>query len=110
MPHYYFDHEIDGTTVRDDEGVTLQSLAVARDEAALMIVALEGQGSPPQGLLRSGPRGRRSRATRRVAAVESRAHIFVEGAILCPRETFFELADSVDARDGSLACTSQLIQ
>jgi hypothetical protein len=40
MPHYYFDHEIDGTTVRDDEGVTLQSLAVARDEAALMIVAL----------------------------------------------------------------------
>jgi hypothetical protein len=25
MPQYYFDHEIDGTTVRDDVGVPLES-------------------------------------------------------------------------------------
>jgi hypothetical protein len=40
MPQYYFDHDIDGATVRDDEGVTLDDLDEARLSALAMITAL----------------------------------------------------------------------
>jgi len=40
MPQYYFDHDIDGASVRDDEGVTLDDLEEARRSALDMITAL----------------------------------------------------------------------
>jgi len=43
MPQYYFDHDINGASVRDDDGVTVDDLEEARRSALDMITAL-GRG------------------------------------------------------------------
>jgi hypothetical protein len=40
MPQFYFDYDIDGASVRDDEGVALDDLEEARLSALDMITAL----------------------------------------------------------------------